>query len=131
MARVLFCHLLLFACAAMQGLQFAHSAAIIENHTSSWTVIPRIQCSSFSLHLSRLLCLDDPTMYSCTDAIKDKWTIVTVRNCIQDSGLTDSLAEAFDLALPDELFNQVLEEALAFERHEKDERAVVICRISS
>jgi hypothetical protein len=41
------------------------------------------------------------------------------------------LAEAFDLALPDELFNQVLEEALAFERHEKDERAVVICRISS
>ena len=70
-------------------------------------------------------------MYSCTDAIKDKGTIVTVRNCIQDSGLTDSLAEAFDLALPDELFNQVLEEAIAFERHEKDERAVVICRISS
>jgi hypothetical protein len=44
--------------------------------------------------------------------------------CAQSAGLSDSLAEAFDVVLPDALFDRVLEEALVFERHEKDERAV-------
>ena len=39
------------------------------------------------------------------------------------AGLSDSLAEAFDVALPDDLFDKVLEEALVFEKHERDERS--------
>ena len=42
---------------------------------------------------------------------------------MQSAGLSESLAEAFDVVLPDELFDKVLEEALVFERHERDERA--------
>ena len=39
------------------------------------------------------------------------------------AGLADSLAEAFDMALPDELFDKVLHECLVFEAHERAERA--------
>ena len=38
------------------------------------------------------------------------------------AGLTDSLAEAVDMALPDELFEKVLQECIVFEAHERAER---------
>ena len=44
----------------------------------------------------------------------------------QSAGLTNSLAEAYDMVLPDELFEKVLEECIKFEEFEKQERSVIL-----
>ena len=70
-------HLLVSVLIALSDHQLVNSAAIIEDHTTSWKA----------------------------------------------AGLGDSLAEAFEVALPDELFDKVLQDCLVFHRHEVDERA--------
>ena len=64
-----------------------------------------------------LIALSDHQFVNCAAIIEDHTT------SWKAAGLGDSLAEAFEVALPDELFDKVLQDCLVFHRHEVDERA--------